>query len=310
METYAEFYRLIDVIPVPIVVSQYDGAEVTMPYLHRTHYINQTYRKVVGYSIEDIPDLDTWFRIAYPDPDYCAELKQHWYDLVAHSYAQGLPTASMDACVMCKNGAQRWFNITSEIVSSIQPDYYITTFIDIDNYKKAQAHLEKLAQTDELTQLPNRRNMVEALDREIQRAQRTRQSFVLVLADIDDFKYFNDNYGHECGDRLLQQIAAFCTSQLRGSDVVARWGGEEFCLLLPETDIDGSIALLQRFREALEKTEFVYRQTRLIPTFTFGVTLYRIGDDIDATLRKADVALYHGKRSGKDSIVLYNMLGT
>jgi len=168
---------------------------------------------------------------------------------------------------------------------------------------RAEEQMELLATTDTLTGLFNRRKMRELIDQEVIRYQRDRKSFLLVITDIDHFKKFNDDYGHDCGDYVLQQVSKLMKESLRQQDVVARWGGEEFLIMLPETELKGGIQAIEKLRETLAATVYQYGQNTFSVTMTFGVTTFDGGCDVDGCIKRADEVLYAGKRGGRNRVV-------
>ncbi|MCP5046274.1 MAG: GGDEF domain-containing protein [bacterium] len=168
-------------------------------------------------------------------------------------------------------------------------------------YKK----LELVAREDPLTQLSNRRYFLERFEDEINRFERHRQPFSLVLGDIDNFKPVNDRYGHNCGDIVLVGVAKIMTRAVRKIDTVARWGGEEFILLLPQTPLVGGKKVAEEIRKRTEAKIFTYYQHRLSITMTCGVSQFNGNCDIETCVKKADEALYRGKQEGKNRVILY-----
>ena len=169
------------------------------------------------------------------------------------------------------------------------------------------AHLhevvEQQASTDELTRLPNRRRFMEALHREQRRIERFGGNLAVVLADLDDFKRVNDRFGHQAGDDVLVAFADAVRAELRDIDLPARIGGEEFAILLPETDINGAISLAERIRANLGERRLHLEHARsLRVTASFGVAAQRGGEDADLLLL-SDAALYRAKRRGKNRVV-------
>ena len=164
--------------------------------------------------------------------------------------------------------------------------------------------LKKLATTDPLTNLSNRRDMIDKIEHEQQRFARNGKSFVLIMSDIDDFKHINDKYGHDGGDFVLTSIAYLMKSAVRKQDIVGRWGGEEFLLLLPETDLAGGKALAEKIRKNIYITPYIFSDNKIPVTITFGVTIYDRKMNMDDCIRIADRALYRGKRSGKNCVVI------
>ncbi len=173
----------------------------------------------------------------------------------------------------------------------------------IEEYNKK---LEYISRRDPLTGLSNRRDIVEKASIELERLKRTNIPFSLIIGDIDNFKRINDKYGHECGDRILKKIAKIMQEFLRKYDIVARWGGEEFLILLPETNISIALSIIKRLKEKLSKDMFSYEGKCIRSTLTFGVVECKnIGLSFDKYVRMADIAMYKGKKMGKNCIVVY-----
>ncbi len=162
--------------------------------------------------------------------------------------------------------------------------------------------IQQLAVTDELTGLYNRRFANELLDRQKGLADRGDYQFVLCLVDIDHFKEVNDRYGHAVGDQVLRQLARVLQTQVRDVDFVARFGGEEFLLVLSRSDEMGALHMLERVRQSLAQLEWEAAQLQL--TISAGVSRYQPEEDWEQTLLRADEALYRAKHGGRDRVVL------
>ena len=164
--------------------------------------------------------------------------------------------------------------------------------------------LEFLSKTDPLTGIYNRRYIIEKMEEESARFRRYGKTFSLIILDIDFFKRVNDNLGHDCGDYVLAEVARLLRQTLREQDCLARWGGEEFLILLPETDAAGSEVLAERLRAGVEERGFVYHDKRISITLTMGICQYTEGITVDEAIRKADNALYEGKKQGRNCVVV------
>jgi len=158
------------------------------------------------------------------------------------------------------------------------------------------------ATTDVLTQLPNREALRERLDLELQRWHRYGNPLSLALLDIDFFKRFNDSYGHKAGDRVLQLVAKALQDRLRQTDFIARFGGEEFVVLLPETSPEVAKEVLDDLRSHIRKLPFHFRGEPVFVTFSAGVAGFEPDDQSDSVFDRADRALYQAKNSGRDQI--------
>lgn len=166
------------------------------------------------------------------------------------------------------------------------------------------------ATTDELTGLANRRRFMEALTLELKRAERFGSPLALVLADLDDFKLVNDRFGHNVGDDVLRSVGDVFRRTLRDVDLPARLGGEEFAVLLPETDLEGAQELSERLRTAVSELELEDAQGRpLHVTASFGIAVYPQSHSGDELLTAADTALYRAKGRGKNRVALAGRAG-
>ncbi len=180
--------------------------------------------------------------------------------------------------------------------------------ISSEDLKQLQKELEKSqaeAQTDSLTQLINRRGLEKKLELERIRARQNDSPFSIILVDIDHFKKVNDTFGHLVGDSLLRGIANMLKSHLRKNDIAARYGGEEFLIILPETGLDGAMAVGKKIRETLSKKEWKLKETgeRMGKiSVSMGIAIYRLNESDQELFERADRALYLAKQNGRDQI--------
>lgn len=166
-------------------------------------------------------------------------------------------------------------------------------------------HLEEQRQkalVDPLTGLPNRAAWSERLQHEIGQWQQHGNTLLLAMLDLDHFKRINDNYGHLAGDKVLKIIATVLRKRLRGTDFIARFGGEEFVLLLPNTPQAAGIKLLQSLRAAIEACPFHFKGEPVTITASIGVSAFRAGEHSDVVLKRADQALYRAKDAGRNRV--------
>ncbi len=167
-----------------------------------------------------------------------------------------------------------------------------------------QRKYQRFASTDALTGLHNRGWLDDAFDREIKRSERDELPLALIMIDVDDFKNYNDNFGHLAGDQVLVTVAEAIRSPLRPNDLVARFGGEEFAVLLPETTVTNAKIIAERLRERVSKTDPGMLDNKQLPvvTISLGITGRQPGYSLDMMIAAADVAMYHAKRNGKNRI--------
>jgi len=162
--------------------------------------------------------------------------------------------------------------------------------------------LNRLSITDKLTGLYNRVKTDDMLNGEIHRAQRFGHPFGLILLDIDLFKTVNDTYGHQVGDQVLVDVAQILRTTIRQTDVVGRWGGEEFIIICPQADESGTFNLAENLREKLAQHVFTSGEHK---TASFGVTAYKPGDTSKDIVARADAALYQAKQQGRNRVVVF-----
>lgn len=186
---------------------------------------------------------------------------------------------------------------------------YLLVFVGISSASQIVSmqynmeRLELISKTDPLTGLYNRRYITEKLENEIINYKETKNNFSIIIADIDYFKKVNDNFGHAFGDQVLKTVAQNLRDAVHERGFVSRWGGEEFLILLPETEIEDACILAEKMRKLIEAEVIVYNGTPLSITLTFGITVNEDYEMIDATIKKADDALYEGKSQGRNCVV-------
>ncbi|MFT3801003.1 MAG: GGDEF domain-containing protein [Burkholderiaceae bacterium] len=168
--------------------------------------------------------------------------------------------------------------------------------------ENALARIEEIAILDPLTGLPNRRHMLSLMAAEIERQARGGEPFTIALIDLDRFKQVNDSYGHGRGDTVLRGFADIARAEIRESDVLARWGGEEFLLLAPNTDCASMRILLERIRAALQAAAYEGLPADFRITASAGMACATLGEPPERLLERADEALYRAKRLGRDRI--------
>lgn len=169
--------------------------------------------------------------------------------------------------------------------------------------RDANSRLARHAREDALTQLLNRRGFQEAAEQLIANMQTQGATLSLILCDVDHFKRINDRYGHAVGDRVLQHLAQHLQLNIRDVDILGRWGGEEFILVLPELSLSGAQTLAQRLCDSLPSQIFRIDGIRSSLTMTFGVAQWRVSDSLESVIARADVALYEGKTRGRCQVV-------
>ncbi|MDP1636367.1 MAG: GGDEF domain-containing protein, partial [Gallionellaceae bacterium] len=163
--------------------------------------------------------------------------------------------------------------------------------------------ISELVREDQLTGALNRRGLDETLERELKRSDRSRFPVSIALLDIDNFKRLNDTLGHQAGDLALKHLTKVIKETLRPADTVGRYGGEEFLIVLPDTDLDAAVEVIRRLQRDLTKKFFLHNNERILVTFSAGVALRGAEEDADDLIGRADKAMYTAKQTGKNRVV-------
>jgi len=168
--------------------------------------------------------------------------------------------------------------------------------------RRAERKLVELATTDSLTGLSNRRNMLVLAQHILARGKRSGEPVSIILADVDHFKQINDRYGHEAGDQVIAHVGMQLAQLCRETDVSARWGGEEFLIMLPNTDVNAAQLVAERIRESARAFSAGYRDEGIGYTLSLGVTLVDSNEPLGDAIARADRALYQSKADGRDRV--------
>lgn len=194
--------------------------------------------------------------------------------------------------------ALRYFNIA---VTFLLLTYLSSIYLQL--VTKAEKDLRVLATTDPLTHLLNRRSLMEVAEYELVQRKRNHSPLAFVLADIDHFKGINDEYGHAAGDAVLTTVSQVLRQALREQDSVARWGGEEFLILMPNATLEMASTVAERLRQQIAAIEVPFESQQIKVSMTFGVSCHHDDESIDEPVNRADSALYKGKLSGRNQVV-------
>jgi diguanylate cyclase len=163
--------------------------------------------------------------------------------------------------------------------------------------------MSELVREDQLTGSLNRRGLDDVFERELARSERRKSPLCIAMLDLDDFKRLNDTYGHSAGDEALVHLVRVVKNTLRTMDVIARFGGEEFLIVLPDTPLEDAVQTVTRLQRELTKRIFMHNNERLLITFSAGVALRMPGEDAAALVKRADNAQYRAKKAGKNRVV-------
>jgi diguanylate cyclase (GGDEF)-like protein/PAS domain S-box-containing protein len=203
------------------------------------------------------------------------------------------------------DGEVRWVHEMADSSPEGEEQILIGTVRDITEQKKLELRLRQLSRTDELTGLFNRRYFMQRLVQELARYRRHGRAASVVLFDFDHFKRTNDTHGHSAGDQVLVSVGTMLREKLRTSDVPARLGGEEFALLLPDTELEEATRVAEKIRQLVQEQEFTSKEGHGFGvSITCGVSAFHGTEEtVEAILHRADQNLYQGKRAGRNRVV-------
>jgi diguanylate cyclase (GGDEF)-like protein len=292
----------LDVVPFPTYVVDID----TLALLS----VNRSMRQLTGAAAGQ-----TCYRAIYQQDTPCLFCKR------AELAQAGGPTATPLIFEHFNEADNRWYQLQEALIPWHDGRVVkSSTAVDISQLKAvqnalAEAHadlslksreLERAAATDNLTGLLNRRRIDQILAQEFDSAQRYSHPLSVILVDIDHFKAINDSLGHLVGDQVLQAVAATLAGAVRKQDCVSRWGGEEFLIVCPHTDLAGALSLAEHLRQDIERAELASGRRE---TCSFGVAELPGTGTVTALLERADAALYRAKRGGRNRVEAHGAPG-
>jgi diguanylate cyclase (GGDEF)-like protein/PAS domain S-box-containing protein len=263
---------------------------------------NQRWAEILGYTYEEINETTLqWTNFVYPD-----DRDRAWHSI--NEVLEGRsPTHKLEYRMLHKDGSIRWILDQAKVMQRDgqgKATRMCGTHTDVTERKLLELELTRQAHIDYLTEVCNRRHFMERAEQELRRASRYNNKLAILMLDIDHFKLINDRYGHKVGDAALQVLTKLCQSTLRDIDILGRLGGEEFAVLLPETERSAAIEVAERLRAEIAKSNMPLEGGLPIQiTVSIGVSSMMSPDDnIDVLLNRADKALYQAKNSGRDRV--------
>ncbi len=285
-----KFQALADNAPFGMMMITQDGI---------LEYLNPKFTELFGYDLSDIRTGPEWFSRAYPDEAYRMEVLVSWKKDCEHLYRG--ETARSIFSVVCKDGRRKIVSITC---IQLDKGEYMVAFEDVTERQEHEQGLAYLATHDTLTRLPNRRSLEDALARATAVARRGRTS-ILLFMDLDNFKVINDTLGHAAGDKVLVRVSELLKQTLRVEDVLFRWGGDEFALLLDGIGAGAGLHAAERLMMTVEEEEILLSGQRFVVTLSVGVIEIDGTMDPGELLSRADMAMYKAKELGRNRVVVY-----
>ncbi len=254
-------------------------------------HVSEALCNITGYTKNELIGKNhSIFR--HPDMD-SSTFKEMWETILKGNTWRG------EVKNLNKDGSYYWAD--SKITPIFNKDGSIKGFDAMRHDITDRKRLKELSITDALTQIPNRLHLDECYANELERAKRYNSVFSVMIIDIDFFKHVNDEYGHKTGDDVLVQIANILKENIRNLDVLGRWGGEEFLIICPETNIQHAQILAEKIRKIIEIHDF--KISKHI-TCSLGVTEFKHDDNAEDTFKRSDKALYEAKNSGRNKVVI------
>ena len=258
---------------------------------------SHSFANMLGYTEEEASKLNVRDWEADIPPEQITDMMQSFY---------GEPK-KLETKHRCKDGSIIDIEINARWITTADGDYFYASSRDITERKQMENELQELATTDSLTHLSTRRAFLNELSNEIERCQRQpNYSVSVILLDLDHFKTVNDTYGHGTGDKVLQNIAHILKDEIRQVDAAGRFGGEEFSLILTDTDEKMALHVTNRIRSRIQETRVTYEGCTIYCTASIGITEIKESDsDIKTILERADKALYQAKEKGRNRVEIY-----
>jgi diguanylate cyclase (GGDEF)-like protein len=311
-----------------LLVQVFDRIALPTFVLDKNHVVlhwNSALEKLSGLSREEMIGTGHHWKPFYSTPRPCLAdliLQGGRYEDVEHYYTNKCKRSALiddayeaeDFFPECGSDGE-WLHFTAAGIMDPEGNLIgaIETLENVSARKIAEFELlerertyKELSVTDSLTGLYNTRHFYTKLEATLDEARRYHHEFTLCFFDLDDFKKLNDTFGHLMGDKVLETFGSLIQSSLRGLDSGYRYGGEEFAVLLPSTDIEGAVKVANRIRESLENYRFILPEGtsgKLNVSVSIGLTSYIVGDNVQSIMTRADDGLYKAKSQGKNCII-------
>lgn len=284
----AQRSQILEAFPYPLIVSQLRDDSII--------FVNESAQALFGIKAEEIQT----FRFS----DYFVSLE------VRSSLLERLKKDQVVQAFEIQmkhpvHGTLLWVELSSRVIELDDEIALLSTFKDITDQKVAEENLFEQASTDPLTGLFNRRQFETLSSYALRVAERYKTPYAVMMMDIDFFKKINDSYGHESGDIVLKKLAQTIQTALRKSDIVGRFGGEEFVVFLPQVNAEQALIVAERMRNSVEKTQIDILKKKINITVSIGLTTIQAAQ-IAILVKQADVALYQSKKNGRNKVSLFH----
>jgi diguanylate cyclase (GGDEF)-like protein/PAS domain S-box-containing protein len=283
-ESEANLRALVDFSPVAMVLTRISDSTVLLANRRAAAMFEVPLKEIVGRGAP-----------------------QHWVNLderkryLEHVFRHGR-IDDFETEMLTTSGRSFWASLSGQRLRYVGDDALLAAIVDVTAQKHARDDLLAQATHDALTGIFNRRHVEGVLRKELDRADRHARPLSVAMLDADHFKNINDTYGHQTGDEVLREISERCRKTLRSNDVLGRYGGEEFVVVFPETNLEEAGAVAERLRVAVAENPIKVGDNRLAVTVSIGLAAYAPGQDIDKLFQRADAALYTAKQDGRNVV--------
>jgi diguanylate cyclase (GGDEF)-like protein/PAS domain S-box-containing protein len=301
--------QILEHMPIAIATEDLSGGE-------QITFVNAQFVQSFGYTLRDVPTINDWFLRAYPDAVYRGVTMQVWNAALQANTGTLGQIESREFRIICRDGSERDVIISACIAGNL----LLATFLDITERNQAEqalmiakeqaeqpnrsleitnSELHKLSTTDTLTGVWNRRHFRDIVDAAMAQANRYGHPLSLIMFDIDHFKHVNDRHGHLIGDRVLVDLVGRVSTNLREADQLARWGGEEFIVMLPHCNATAAMQAAEKLRALI--ADRPCSEVGHV-TCSFGVAAFRPRETFDTWIKRVDEALYEAKTAGRNVV--------
>ncbi|MDJ0882064.1 MAG: diguanylate cyclase [Gammaproteobacteria bacterium] len=294
MNSSIPFKAIVEEANDIVIITKADPLDAPGPEIV---YVNKAFTRLTGYTPEEaIGKNPRMLQTQSTDQDTTADIRR------ALDKEESIRVSIQNKS---KTGDEYWLDMCIRPLTDEngKVTHFVAIERDITEQKELEHKLEELSKKDPMTGLNNRRAFDISIAEEFQRFQRSQSIFSILMIDIDNFKQINDQYGHAAGDEALEKMSDIFDLLFRNYDRPARMGGDEFCIILPDTSLDNAILTAERLRQMVAVASFSVSNENIKATVSVGVTCVDLNDvDYDDVVKRADQALYTAKENGRNQV--------